>query len=127
MTNPVAVFRPQVRLKDGLTLHRDNDEDYEPDGGGVWVWCPGCDEAHRFQVVYEGVAPAQGPHWSWNGDLKSPFFDPSYLTWTGPKENPTSLCHSYLKHGQWQFLTDSTHSLAGQTVSMVPLPDWLVR
>lgn len=35
-------------------------------------------------------------------------------------------CHSFLKKGQWQFLNDSAHSLAGQTVPMVPLPDWLM-
>lgn len=36
-------------------------------------------------------------------------------------------CHSYVKAGRWEFLGDCTHDLAGQTVPMVPLPDWLVR
>lgn len=31
-------------------------------------------------------------------------------------------CHSFLKDGCWQFLGDSAHHLAGQTVDMVPLP-----
>jgi hypothetical protein len=35
-------------------------------------------------------------------------------------------CHSFLKAGRWEFLGDSAHALAGQTVPMVPLPDWLV-
>lgn len=35
-------------------------------------------------------------------------------------------CHSFLREGQWQFLNDSAHSLAGKTVPMVPLPDWLM-
>lgn len=34
-------------------------------------------------------------------------------------------CHSFLRAGRWQFLGDSAHALAGQTVDMVPLPDWL--
>lgn len=32
-------------------------------------------------------------------------------------------CHSFLKAGRWEFLGDSAHELAGQTVDMVPLPD----
>jgi|KBSMisStaDraftv2_1062788.scaffolds.fasta_scaffold266777_3 hypothetical protein len=127
MTNPIAVFRTQRRLKEGLTLHREHDEDYEPDGGAVWVWCPGCEEAHRFQVIHEGVTPSQGAHWDWNGSVESPSFEPSYLTWLGPDATPTSRCHSFLRNGQWQFLSDCTHRLANQTVPMVPLPDWLVR
>jgi hypothetical protein len=35
-------------------------------------------------------------------------------------------CHSFLHAGRWQFLGDSGHALAGQTVDMVPLPDWLL-
>jgi hypothetical protein len=31
-------------------------------------------------------------------------------------------CHSFLRDGRWQFLGDSAHSLAGQTVNMIPLP-----
>lgn len=35
-------------------------------------------------------------------------------------------CHSFVRNGQWQFLPDSAHALAGQTVDMVPLPEWLL-
>lgn len=36
-------------------------------------------------------------------------------------------CHSYLRAGRWEFLGDSAHHLAGQTVAMVPLPErWRV-
>jgi hypothetical protein len=34
-------------------------------------------------------------------------------------------CHSFLKDGQWQFLSDCAHAMAGQTVDMVPLPNYL--
>ena len=34
-------------------------------------------------------------------------------------------CHAYLRNGQWEFLGDSVHKLAGQTSQMVPLPDWM--
>lgn len=43
-----------------------------------------------------------------------------------PAGAPT-VCHSFIRKGQWEFLGDSTHALAGQNVPLVPLPDWLVR
>jgi len=34
-------------------------------------------------------------------------------------------CHSYLRAGVWEFLADCTHTMAGQQVPMVDLPDWI--
>lgn len=34
---------------------------------------------------------------------------------------PPAVCHSFIRDGQIQFLSDCTHALAGQTV---PLPAW---
>jgi hypothetical protein len=36
-------------------------------------------------------------------------------------------CHSFIRNGQWEFLGDCAHKLAGQTVPLPPLPDWLCR
>lgn len=36
-------------------------------------------------------------------------------------------CHSFIQNGMWVFLGDCAHKLAGQTVPLPPLPDWLVR
>jgi hypothetical protein len=36
-------------------------------------------------------------------------------------------CHSFLRDGIWQFLGDSAHKLANQSVPMEPLPEWAVR
>lgn len=33
-------------------------------------------------------------------------------------------CHSFLRDGVWDFLSDSAHALAGQQVPMIPIPDW---
>lgn len=49
------------------------------------------------------------------GHMKEHAVDPGWGT-----------CHSYLTAGRWRFLGDCAHKLAGQTVDMVPLPDWLV-
>jgi len=105
------------------------------EGGGLMFWCPGCDGPH---LIHHGDGP--GPRWGWNGDAERPTFTPSVLvrspTWTPPvtpenfdewKRSPweqtkvESVCHSFVTDGRIQFLADSTHALAGQTVE---LGDW---
>lgn len=81
------------------------------------LWCPGCDERH--QVITS--RPDSGIRWDWNGSLEAPTISPSMLI-TGGSENIT--CHSFVRNGQWQFLDDCTHNLAGQTVPMVPVDQW---
>jgi len=91
----------------------------------IHLWCPGCDHLKAIPIPAEdGTLPKNGPHWTWNGSLETPDLNPSILQHqSGSMPN----CHSYLRNGQWQFLSDCTHALAGQTVDMVPLPDWVVR
>lgn len=81
--------------------------------------CPGCKTAHWIQHGSE-----DGPNWGFNGSLDSPTFTPSVLvTYPGKDAGqdgaPPAVCHSFVTDGQIQFLSDCTHSLAGQTV---PLP-----
>lgn len=98
-------------------------------GGGFSYWCQGCDEVH-------GVSSG----WKFEGTLEAPTFSPSVLVtsghyvdgWIGPDcwctyrtEHPDcpfkcSRCHTFIKGGMVQFLSDCTHALAGQTL---PLPD----
>lgn len=90
-------------------------------GNGLMFWCPGCDGAHR--IAY-GEGP--GPRWGWNGDVEQPTFTPSVLvSYDGPDAGqdgaPPAVCHSFVTDGRIQFLGDSTHALAGQTVE---LGDW---
>jgi len=110
MSNPVAV------------LLREVDVNHAPLGESVWVWCPGCDMAHRFQT--NSLVPGR-IEWGFNGDLEKPTFTPSYKTWHGA--DMAHVCHSYLRDGVWEFLDDCTHALAGQHVAMVPVPDWLCK
>lgn len=98
------------------------------DGERVLFRCPGCDDNHQIRI---GT-------WGFNGDLERPTFTPSVLLngnqWPKDecpeyyKESHASVppggdtvCHSFVTDGRIQFLTDSTHKLAGQTVE---LPDW---
>lgn len=92
-------------------------------GRGCWIWCPGCDYQHRVTVVGEDGSQ-DSVVWEWDGNVETPTFSPSILVHAGERQ---PVCHSFIRAGRWEFLGDCTHALAGQTVDMVPLPDWLVR
>lgn len=84
------------------------------DGGRVArMWCPGCQDHHM-------VTLDRADGWAWNGDVERPTFTPSILVRGGSQD---ARCHSFVTDGQWQFLADSSHVLAGQTVPMVPIPE----
>jgi hypothetical protein len=72
-------------------------------------FCPGCKENHWIRV-----APG---HWSLSGSDDEPTVSPSVLVSGG------ILCHSWIRGGQFHFLTDSDHALAGQSVPMVPIAE----
>lgn len=91
--------------------------------GGLSFFCPGCNSAHTIKTVGPGS-------WGWNGSIEQPTFTPSVLV--THDANPDAAeefkewrtaraCHSFVTDGMIQFLGDSTHALAGQTV---PLADW---
>ena len=84
--------------------------------GRLFVFhCPGCGYSHPFHTVGD---PAIRPQWAWNGSMDAPTFTPSlgvFMT------EPAMRCHSFVTDGRIQFLADSHHKLAGQTVD---LPDW---
>ena len=88
-----------------------------------WVYCPACKRAHRF-LVENGVDPAEV--WTFDGDLENPTFEPSLLVdgrwWRDGAWQP-DICHSYLRAGFWEFLSDCTHAMAGLKVPMVDFPD----
>lgn len=108
----------------------------EPLGDRIYVWCPGCALAKSdierstgsglHGLPIRGTPGAGETSWNWNGDLELVTLDPSILT-RYPYGDSELVCHSYVRNGQWQFLTDCSHALAGQTVDMVDLPDWVTR
>ena len=104
------------------------------EGGCLGFWCPGCEEMH---VVSSG--------WAFDGNYEAPTFSPSVLVTSGhycPQhkpgdscwctynaahpEDPSSFecgrCHSFVRGGRIEFLGDSTHRLAGQTVPLAAPP-----
>lgn len=78
---------------------------------GRWIfYCPGCEEHH---------GPSDS--WSFNGSQTAPTFTPSILV-RGHKDGVgDTRCHSFVRDGQIQYLSDCTHALAGKTVPMEDL------
>lgn len=77
--------------------------------------CPGCGQNHWPYT--------SGPKaWGFNGDLVRPTFTPSLLVrWTEGPEHTPRVCHSFIRDGQIEFLSDCTHALAGKTVPLAPV------
>lgn len=86
-------------------------------------WCPGCSEPHAINIPGADMGYRPSVCWDWDGNIDAPTVDPSILVY---ESNVNPRCHSWVRFGQWQFLEDSTHELAGQTVDMVPLPEWML-
>lgn len=102
------------------------------EGGRIAFWCPGCNESHH---IVRG-------RWTFNENAKEPTFSPSILVKQGHfvdgdktecwctynREHPGEttfrclLCHSFVREGRIQFLDDSSHALAGQTVDLPDFP-----
>ena len=85
--------------------------------------CPGCAERGGDGIHMLPVNSAvKTPSWVWDGNLDAPTLSPSILTRTDD-----TVCHSFLRAGVFEFLSDCTHSLAGQTVPMGDLPTWAIK
>lgn len=77
------------------------------------IMCPGCKGWHNVTVNTPGG-------WQWNGNLEKPTISPSILVRgvRGDDATVKTLCHSFVTDGKIQFLSDSAHALAGQTVEL---------
>ena len=109
--------------------------------GSLRFLCPGCGESHDVNIA-EGH-----PGWEFNGDFERPTLSPSVLVRRGhycnnppvpgdcacdfqqrfpdeePWDWPCGVCHSFVRDGRIEFLTDCTHALAGQTVELLEIKD----
>lgn len=88
--------------------------------------CPACREDHVFRITGAGA-------WDYNGNPWRPTLTPSILVtgkhWltdaelkrvmAGGKVKPKDKrCHAYITDGMIEFLGDSLHDMAGQTVQL---------
>jgi len=72
--------------------------------------CPGCDDLHSVNQK-----------WDWNGNKEAPTLSPSVLVTYKSEGEIVAICHSFVVDGKFQYLSDCTHKLAGQTVE---IPNW---
>ena len=82
--------------------------------------CPACGFEHSFSVDPEHTGRHSGDVWEFDGDYDRPTFAPSMGANMGRQEKHHPQCHSFLENGQWQFLGDCTHDMAGRIVDMIP-------
>lgn len=99
---------------------------------GIRWWCPGCECMHLVPT-----RPLTADGWEFNGDYARPTLSPSVLVHshraliddnlegdalTAPENVcDTPNCHTFIRDGRIEFLTDCTHALAGTTVAMGPV------
>jgi len=83
-------------------------------------WCEGCEEIHHFSCE---VPQSNGAIWTWDKNVESPTFNPSMHIRILHTEQPHEVCHYFLRSGQIEYLSDSTHRLSGQTVPLIDIPD----
>ena len=75
-------------------------------------YCPGCDEMHHLP-----------PGWTFNGDLVKPTYSPSFRhEMDFVDRTPHRICHYILTDGVLNFCGDCTHSFAGKSVPLPPIP-----
>jgi hypothetical protein len=85
-------------------------------GAKYLIFCPGCNCCHGWN-----------DRWTFDGNLDCPTVSPSLLVthlrnYTSSESEPTydGICHSFIRNGNIEFLSDCTHKLAGQTVKLEP-------
>lgn len=115
-------FRPH-NMKSMLREVNDHGVHYQ----ALLFICPGCESDEKHHGTGLHMLPVNSiiktPSWDWDGNLEVPTLSPSILTGKGTG----FICHSFLKAGVFQFLTDSTHPLSGQVVPIPDLPDWVIN
>lgn len=87
---------------------------------GYYFDCPGCNSEHRLTVRPHKAE--DGASWEFDGDLERPTFLPSIndrVDFSPGSGKPAKVCHSFVTDGSIRFLSDCSHSLAGQTVELL--------
>jgi hypothetical protein len=105
---------------------------------GVSILCPACawpdgePSSHTLETDWmpEGAERTHGARkdgfWSFDGNLHQPTFAPSLLCqstrWDeASQQRVPHICHTFIRDGRIEFLSDCTHALAGQTVDLPEL------
>lgn len=89
---------------------------------GYFFDCPAT-ECPGHAVHVRPYQNELGASWEFNGSLEKPTFSPSLLSRYDLTTGGVKICHSFVRDGKIQFLSDCTHELAGQTVEMLDMED----
>lgn len=89
---------------------------YKNHRGMYYFNCPACNSEHYIATAENDCG---FPIWQWNKDVNNPTISPSIQEEYHGDDKDT-ICHSFIRDGKIQYLSDCTHQLAGQTVE---LPD----
>jgi len=84
------------------------------DGGPDYIFeCPACGCSHG---IWNKMP--DGTHgWDFDGNMEHPTISPSIYVESGDEHGHT-ICHSFVKNGMIQYLSDCTHELAGKTIEL---------
>ena len=89
--------------------------------------CPGCTLQSGWDAYFHSIDTNGALKWTWNGSLEKPTINPSVLVWLEPRADSdeeekkyiaSRRCHSFVRDGRIEFLSDCGHALAGQTVDL---------
>lgn len=85
--------------------------------GMYYFYCQGCKCRHQIAISENDCG---FPIWKFNGDLENPTISPSVKVEYHGADKDT-VCHSFIRDGKIQYLSDCTHELNGKTVDMIDL------
>jgi hypothetical protein len=85
--------------------------------GMYCFYCPACNETHYIALSDNDCG---FPIWRWNGDFEKPTIEPSVKVEYHGADKDT-VCHSFIRDGRIQYLSDCSHELRGQTIDMVDI------
>lgn len=93
----------------------------KPGEQDLTFYCPGCGFNHGVITKERSQSG-----WDWNGSFEKPTLHPSILTWgtnsvIGDDDSVEAVpfrCHSFVREGKIQYLSDCSHDLAGKTIDM---------
>jgi len=78
--------------------------------------CLGCGCDHGVWTTHRNDNNAI---WQFNGDLNKPTVSPSLMvTWLWGPFKIKNVCHSFIRDGKIEYLSDCTHHLAGKTIEL---------
>lgn len=92
---------------------------HEGEHYGYRFHCPGCMDEH---VITTKPYPNG---WDFDGNEEMPTFAPSILVHEVKKADGTVFsprCHSFVRNGHIEYLSDCGHPLAGKTILLPEIP-----